>query len=38
LRILEMGEQVIVSLVDRAAPGIDTPEDLGAFRQRLARA
>lgn len=37
LRILEMGEAMTVSLVDRAAPGVDTPEDLEALRKRLAR-
>lgn len=37
LRILEMGEPMTVSLVDRAAPGVDTPEDLDALRKRLAR-
>lgn len=36
LRILEMGERMIASVVDHAAPGVDTPEDLAAFRKRLA--
>lgn len=34
LRILEMGEKVIASVVDRAAPGIDTPEDYRLFVMR----
>jgi len=37
LRILEMGERIAIRLVDRAARGIDTPEDLEAARRRLAR-
>lgn len=36
LRILEMGETIAVRLVDRAARGIDTMEDLQAARARLA--
>lgn len=35
LRILEMGEKIAVRLVDVAARGIDTIEDLEAARQRL---
>lgn len=34
LRILEMGERLLALVVDAAAPGIDTPEDFEAFRQR----
>lgn len=34
LRILEMGERILVALVAAAAPGIDTPEDFAAFKAR----
>ena len=36
LRILEMGETIVVAEISGAAPGIDTPEDLDAARKRLA--
>lgn len=36
LRILEMGERIMAVLASRAAPGVDTPEDLEAFRRRIA--
>ena len=36
LRILEMGEAIAVGVIDRAAPGIDTPEDYQAFVTRCA--
>lgn len=35
LRILEMGKLIAVGLVDRAAPGIDTPEDYRFFVERV---
>jgi 3-deoxy-manno-octulosonate cytidylyltransferase (CMP-KDO synthetase) len=35
LRILEMGERILVRLVDKATPGIDTPEDFAAFKARV---
>lgn len=35
LRILEMGERIVVAIVAAAAPGIDTPDDFAAFRQRI---
>jgi 3-deoxy-manno-octulosonate cytidylyltransferase (CMP-KDO synthetase) len=35
LRILEMGERMLAAVVAEAAPGVDTPEDLAAFRARL---
>jgi 3-deoxy-manno-octulosonate cytidylyltransferase (CMP-KDO synthetase) len=38
LRILEMGESVAVRIVDRAARGIDTMDDLEAARKRFAGA
>lgn len=38
LRILEMGERMIALVVGAAAPGIDTAEDLAAFRKRAAYA
>ena len=31
LRILEMGEEIAIAIVDGAAPGIDTPADYTAF-------
>ncbi|MEM8987422.1 MAG: 3-deoxy-manno-octulosonate cytidylyltransferase [Pseudomonadota bacterium] len=34
LRILEMGERIAVALVDKGAPGVDTPEDYAAFVKR----
>lgn len=36
LRILEIGETIAIRLVDRAARGIDTAQDLGNARSRLA--
>lgn len=36
LRILEAGERIAVSLVDSAAPGIDTPDDYADFVARHA--
>ncbi len=35
LRIIEMGETIAVRLVDRAARGIDTPQDFEAARARI---
>jgi 3-deoxy-manno-octulosonate cytidylyltransferase (CMP-KDO synthetase) len=35
LRAIEAGKLIVVAPVDRAAAGIDTPEDLEAFRQRF---
>lgn len=37
LRMLEMGEKILVALVDASAPGIDTPEDFAAFKARAER-
>lgn len=37
LRILEAGERIAAAIVPAAAPGIDTPADLEAFRARLAQ-
>lgn len=34
LRILEMGERILVGIVPAAAPGVDTPADFAAFRMR----
>ena len=36
LRIFELGERMLAAKVAAAAPGVDTPEDLAAFRARLA--
>ena len=36
LRILEMGEIIVAGVVDKAAPGIDTPEDYSGFVKRYA--
>lgn len=36
LRILEMGEVIVAGVVDRAAPGIDTPQDYSRFVKRYA--
>ncbi|GGD08701.1 3-deoxy-manno-octulosonate cytidylyltransferase [Aquisalinus flavus] len=36
LRILEAGERIAAAIVPQAAPGIDTPADFAAFKQRLA--
>jgi 3-deoxy-manno-octulosonate cytidylyltransferase (CMP-KDO synthetase) len=38
LRILELGERIYAAIAAAAAPGIDTPADLAAFRARLAAA
>ncbi len=38
LRILEMGEVIVAGIVDKAAPGIDTPEDYNGFVERYATA
>lgn len=35
LRILEMGERIAAGVVDRAAPGVDTPEDYRLFVERV---
>jgi 3-deoxy-manno-octulosonate cytidylyltransferase (CMP-KDO synthetase) len=35
LRVLEMGEKIAVRVVDKAARGIDTQQDLDAARQRV---
>lgn len=35
LRILELGERMLCVVVDHAAPGIDTAEDLAAFAKRI---
>lgn len=35
LRILEMGEAIAIGVIDKAAPGIDTPEDYAAFVGRM---
>lgn len=35
LRILEMGKPIAVGIVDRAAPGVDTPEDYRRFVERM---
>jgi 3-deoxy-manno-octulosonate cytidylyltransferase (CMP-KDO synthetase) len=37
LRILEMGERIIAGVIDRAAPGIDTPEDYRLFVARVGK-
>lgn len=37
LRILEMGERILAAVVPEAAPGIDTPEDLAAWKARVER-
>jgi 3-deoxy-manno-octulosonate cytidylyltransferase (CMP-KDO synthetase) len=34
LRILEMGERILIALVSSASPGVDTPEDFAAFKAR----
>lgn len=34
LRILEMGETILVSIVPSASPGVDTPSDFAAFKAR----
>ncbi len=36
LRILEMGEVIVAGVVDKAAPGIDTPQDYSRFVKRYA--
>jgi len=38
LRILEMGEFIVAGVVDKAAPGIDTPEDYSGFVKRYPKA
>ncbi|QDV46685.1 3-deoxy-manno-octulosonate cytidylyltransferase [Stieleria neptunia] len=35
LRAIEAGKKIVVAAVGPAMPGIDTPEDLAAFRQRI---
>lgn len=35
LRILEMGKKIAVGVIEKAAPGIDTPEDFEAFKSRV---
>lgn len=35
LRILEMGERILVAIVPSSAPGVDTPEDFAAFKARV---
>jgi len=37
LRALEHGASIVVGIVDRSAPGIDTPEDYAAFVERSRR-
>jgi len=37
LRILEMGEEIAVGVVDKASPGVDTREDYDAFVKRAAQ-
>jgi 3-deoxy-manno-octulosonate cytidylyltransferase (CMP-KDO synthetase) len=36
LRLLEMGETIVVGTVEATGPGVDTPEDLAMCRQWLA--
>lgn len=35
LRMLEMGEKILIALVGSSAAGIDTPEDFAAFKARI---